>query len=103
MEHHQNVGENSGGDTTGKVQTGEIVATTVKDNYSDGENTATVPAGFVVSKIPEETTVEKEIGLINEETERNAVMKYNGFYIARYEAGQSGTTVISKQDATQYM
>ena len=29
-------------------------------------------------------------------------MKYNGFYIARYEAGQNGTTVISKQNATVY-
>ena len=40
----------------------------------------------------------------NETAERNAVMKYNGFYIARYEAGKDtdGTTVISKQDATVY-
>ena len=40
----------------------------------------------------------------NETAERNAVMKYNGFYIARYEAGidTDGTTVISKQDADVY-
>ena len=185
--------ENPGGGQTGSVQPGEIVATTVKNNYTDSEgNKATVPEGFVVSKIPEEqkvssglviydipedkladvdwtaknddgaynvqtlynqfvwipvaegeyirdfsypsyydsnldytpegstftdtgylpegiqptipeeTTDEEQIGLINEEAERNAVMKYNGFYIARYEAGQEGTTVISKQDATVY-
>ena len=187
--------ENPGGGQTGSVQPGEIVATTVKNNYTDSEgNKATVPAGFVVSEIPEEQKVssglviydipedkladvdwtaknddgaynvqtlynqfvwipvaegeyirdfsypswydeqlentpegstftdtgylpegiqptiseeitdEEQIGLMNEEAERNAVMKYNGFYIARYEAGKDadGTTVISKQDATVY-
>ena len=29
-------------------------------------------------------------------------MKYNGFYIGRYEAGVDGTAVISKQNATVY-
>ena len=179
-------GENPGGDSTGSVQPGEIVATTVKNNYTDSEgNKATVPAGFVVSKIPEEQDVsdglviydipEDELASVdwttknddgayqvqtlynqfvwipvaegtyerdfsypsyydsnlentpegstftdtgylpegiqgaddaesNETAERNAVMKYNGFYIARYEAGKDtdGTTVISKQDATVY-
>ena len=179
-------GENpGGGDTTGSVKPGEIVTTTTKNNYTDAEkNTATVPAGFVVSKIPEEQkissglviydipeekladvdwTTKNEDGAYrvqtlynqfvwipvaegtyerdssypsnysaslentftdtgylpneiqatipeesrndaesNEEVERNAVMKYNGFYIGRYEAGKDGTTVISKQDATVY-
>ena len=180
-------GENPGGGTTGGVQPGEIVATTVKNNYTDSEgNKATVPAGFVVSKIPEEQKVssglviydipEEELADVNwttknddgaynvqtlynqfvwipvatggeyirdlsypsyydskidytpegstltdtgylpegiqgsdnpesnETAERNAVMKYNGFYIARYEVGQDtdGTTVISKQNATVY-
>ena len=178
--------ENPGGGQTGSVQPGEIVATTVKNNYTDSEgNKATVPAGFVVSKIPEEQKIssglviydipEDELASVdwtaknedgayqvqtlynqfvwipvatggeyirdfsypsnysaslentftdtgylpneiqatipeesrndaesNEEAERNAVMKYNGFYIARYEAGKDGTTVISKQDATVY-
>ena len=180
-------GENPGGDSTGSVQPGEIVATTVKNNYTDSEgNKATVPAGFVVSKISEEQKVSSGLVIYdipedkladvdwtkknadgayqvqtlynqfvwipvaegtyerdfsypsdysaslentftdtgylpneiqatipeeskndaesNEEAERNAVMKYNGFYIARYEAGKDtdGTTVISKQDATVY-
>ena len=187
-------GENpGGGDTTGSVKPGEIVTTTTKNNYTDAEkNTATVPAGFVVSKIPEEQKIssglviydipENKLASVdwtaknddgaynvqtlynqfvwipvatggeyirdfsypsyydsnidytpegstftdteylpneiqetipeeskndaesNEEAERNAVMKYNGFYIARYEAGKDtdGTTVISKQDATVY-
>ena len=186
-------GENpGGGDTTGSAKPGEIVTTTTKNNYTDAEkNTATVPAGFVVSKIPEEQKIssglviydipENELASVNwtkknedgaynvqtlynqfvwipvaegtyerdfsypsyygsykndtpegstftdtgylpneiqatipeesrndaesnEEAERNAVMKYNGFYIGRYEAGkdEDGTTVISKQDATVY-
>ena len=185
-------GENPGGDSTGSVQPGEIVATTVKNNYTDSEgNKATVPAGFVVSKISEEQKVSSGLVIYdipedkladvdwtkknadgaynvqtlynqfvwipvategeyirnfsypsyyyinntwtnsettpegstftdtgylpegiqgaddaesNETAERNAVKKYNGFYIARYEAGQDtdGTTVISKQNATVY-
>ena len=41
-------GENpGGGDTTGGVEPGEIVATTVKNNYTDSEgNKATVPEGI---------------------------------------------------------
>ena len=177
--------ENPGGGQTGGVQPGEIVETTEKENYTDPDgDKATVPAGFVVSKIPEEQKVssglviydipedkladvdwtaknddgayqvqtlynqfvwipvaegeyERELSYpsyydeqlentpdgstftdtgylpegiqgttddaeSNETAERNAVKKYSGFYIARYEAGQSGTTVISKQDATVY-
>ena len=38
----------------------------------------------------------------NETAERNAVLKYNGFYIARYEAGQDDSNVVSKQNAIVY-
>ncbi len=177
----------TGENPTEGVQPGEIVTTTEKNNYTDSEeNKATVPAGFVVSKIPEEQKVSSGLVIYdipedkladvdwtkknadgaynvqtlynqfvwipvatggeyirnfsypsyydsnlddtpegstftdtgylperiqgaddaesNETAERNAVMKYNGFYIARYEAGKDtdGTTVISKQDATVY-
>ena len=178
------------------VVAGEFVDTTKKDNYTDGTDTATVPAGFTVSMIPSEQTIstglviyeipedevedvdwttqnedgayqvqtlynqfvwipvangeyerdfsypsyyDKDItytpenstftdtGYLpteiqpdentaetNEEAERTAVMKYNGFYIARYEAGDesatsdrgssSGTTgtLVSKQDKYVY-
>ena len=50
--------ENPGGGQTGGVQPGEIVETTEKENYTDPDgDKATVPAGFVVSKIPEEQDV----------------------------------------------
>ena len=38
----------------------------------------------------------------NETAERNAVLKYNGFYIARYEAGNENGIVVSKQNADIY-
>ena len=38
----------------------------------------------------------------NETAERTAVLKYNGFYIARYEAGKDGSNVVSKQNAVVY-
>ena len=53
----------------------------------------------IQSTIPEESKDDAES---NETAERNAVIKYNGFYIGRYEAGKDGTTVISKQNATVY-
>ena len=189
----QGSSDNPGGNPTGSVQPGEIVETTVKNNYTDLDgDTATVPAGFVVSGIEEEQDVSSGLVIYdipadkladvdwetpnadggyqvqtlynqfvwipvaegeyvrdfsypssyddenldytpegstftdteylpneiqstipeesrddaesNETAERNAVMKYHGFYIARYEAGKdtNGTTVISKQDATVY-
>ena len=39
----------------------------------------------------------------NETAERTAVLKYNGFYIARYEAGKDESNVVSKQNATVYV
>ena len=38
----------------------------------------------------------------SETAERDAVSKYNGFYIARYEAGKDGSNVVSKQNAVVY-
>ena len=39
----------------------------------------------------------------NEIAERAAVLKYNGFYIARYEAGKDNTNIIIKQNSTVYV
>lgn len=79
----------------------------INNNWTNSETTPEgstfTDTGYLPSEIqatiPEESRNDAES---NEEAERNAVMKYNGFYIARYEAGQDGTTVISKQDATVY-
>ena len=38
----------------------------------------------------------------NETAERTAVLKYNGFYIARYETGNEKSKPVSKQNATVY-
>ena len=39
------------------IQPGEKATTTAKDNYTDGTYSATIPAGFTVSKVPGETTI----------------------------------------------
>ena len=88
-------GGTTGGDTTGSVKPGEIVETTEKNNYTDEEgNKATVPEGFVVSKIPEEQNIssglviydipEEELGSVdwttkNEDGAYNVQTKYNQF------------------------
>jgi len=56
--------------------------------YTD---TKYLPAGIQ----PAADTAEK-----NEQAERESVLKYQGFYIGRYETGKDGTTPISKQSAT---
>ena len=55
--------------------------------------------------IPEGTTDKEEIGEINENAEREAIVgegKAGGFYISRYEAGKETTTnkLISRKGAT---
>ena len=164
-----------------KVEPGQYVSETKKNNYKDSENnTATVPAGFTVSEIEGEKNIstglviydipEDEIENVdwttknedgaynvqtlynqfvwipvasteeyqrnfsyqndfnsssentftdtgylptdiqpktddatnNENVERTAVLKYNGFYIARYEAGNENSNVVSKQNITIY-
>ena len=88
-------GGTTGEDTTENVQPGEIVETTEKNNYTDAEgNKATVPEGFVVSKIPEEQNIssglviydipENELGTVdweakNEDGAYNVQTKYNQF------------------------
>ncbi len=174
---------------TEEAKAGKIVRVTRKNNYTDEEGrTATIPAGFTVSKIPEEQkistglviydipesdianvdwTTKNEDGAYNVQTlynqfvwipvaseekyqrdfsypsyydsnidttpanstftdtgylptdiqpetdeddatnneaaERKAVLKYNGFYIARYESGNENLNVVSKQNATVYV
>ena len=83
------------GETTESVKPGEKVETTEKNNYTDVEgNQATVPEGFVVSKIPKEQKVssglviydipENELESVdweakNEDGAYNVQTKYNQF------------------------
>ena len=69
--------------------------------YTD---TGYLPKG-IQPTIPEGTTDEEEIGEINENAEREAIVgegKAGGFYISRYEAGKETTTnkLISRKGAT---
>ena len=57
-------------------------------------NSTFTDTGYLPADIQPETD--------DETAERNAVLKYNGFYIARYEAGNEKSKVVSKQNATVY-
>ena len=68
--------------------------------YTDKEY---LPDG-IAPTIPEGTTEPEDIGLINEEAERDAVVSKGGFYISRYEAGNDGSdNLISKNGATVWV
>ena len=67
------------------------------DFYSSSENTFT-DTGYLPTDIQPKT----DDATNNENVERTAVLKYNGFYIARYEAGNENSNVVSKQNITIY-
>ena len=62
------------------------------------ENSTFTDTGYLPSDIQPEI----DNATNNEEAERTAVLKYNGFYIARYEAGNENSKVVSKQNSTIY-
>ena len=73
-------------------------------SYYDS-NMDTTPANSTFTDtgyLPTDIQPEPEEATNNETAERNAVLKYNGFYIARYEAGNENSKVVSKQNATVY-
>ena len=55
--------------------------------------------GYLPSNIQPETDDANN----NEIAERSAVLKYGGFYVSRYEAGNENSNVVSKQNATIYV
>ena len=62
------------------------------------ENIISTDNGYLPSVLQPTADDEKSY----ETAERNAVLKYNGFYIARYEAGNENGIVVSKQNADIY-
>ena len=83
------------------IRNTSYVATDVSAKaYTDKEY---LPDG-IAPTIPEETTDPEDIGLINEETERDAVVSRGGFYVSRYEAGKEGeNTLVTKKGATVWI
>ena len=70
-----------------------------------GSNSDTTPANSTFTDtgyLPTDIQPETDDATNNETAERTAVLKYNGFYIARYEAGNENSNVVSKQNATIY-
>ena len=52
--------------------------------------------------LPTEIASEVDSADVNEKLEKEAVLKYNGFFIARYETGIENNEVVSKQNAIVY-
>ena len=75
-------------------------------NYD--EKLETTPEGSTFTDesgyLPDGIKPETENSENNETAERTAVLKYNGFYIGRYESGKDtdNTTVVTRQNATVY-
>ena len=49
------------------------------------------------------TEILTETDSTDENAEKKAVLKYNGFWISRYEAGNENSNVVSKQNVTVYV
>ena len=65
---------------------------------STPENSTITDVGY----LPTDIQQKPDDATNNEIAERSAVLKYNGFYIARYETGKDEANVVSKQNATAY-
>ena len=73
-------------------------------SHYNNSSSETTPEGSTFTDksgyLPDGIKPETENSENNETAERTAVLKYNGFYIGRYEAGKENeTTVVSKQNA----
>ena len=66
--------------------------------YTTPKNSTFTDTGYLPTDIQPTT----DDATNNETAERTAVLKYNGFYISRYEAGKSESNVVSKQNTTVY-
>ena len=70
-----------------------------QSNFISSEENLFTDTGYLPADIQPKT----DDATNNETAERTAVLKYNGFYIARYETGSDGTTIVSKQYTTLYV
>ena len=68
------------------------------DTYGGYLDTTVTDIGYLPNEI--QPTPDNAIG--NETSERKAALKYNGFYVARYEAGNENSSVVSKQNVSAY-
>ena len=70
-------------------------------NWSDTTLESTITTD--INYLPDAIKPQVDSAENNEIEERKAVLKYNGFYIARYETGKENTnTLVSKQNAIVY-
>lgn len=53
--------------------------------------------------LPDAIQPEIDTALSNEEAEKEAVLKYHGFYVSRYEAGNSNGKIVSKKGSNVWI
>ena len=88
------------------VTNGEEYKRNVEYEQVRDSQAAITPNGYLPEKIQpiidgEKTT--EEIGQINEEAERNAVVEAKGFYISRYEIGKVDGEPVSRKGVNAYI
>ena len=67
-------------------------------SFSSSEENLFTDTGY----LPLEIQPQNDESDNNETAEKEAVLKYNGFYVTRYEIGNVNNTVVSKQRASVY-
>ena len=88
------------------VTNGEEYKRNVEYEQVRDSQAAITPNGYLPEKIQpiiEEGKTPEEIGKINEEAERNAVVKAKGFYISRYEIGKVDGEPVSRKGVNAYI
>ena len=88
------------------VTNGEEYKRNVEYEQVRDSQAAITPNGYLPEKIQpiiEEGKTPEEIGKINEEAERNAVVEAKGFYISRYEIGKVDGEPVSRKGVNPYI
>lgn len=88
------------------VTNGEEYKRNVEYEQVRDSQAAITPNGYLPEKIQpiiEEGKTPEEIGKINEEAERNAVVEAKGFYISRYEIGKVDGEPVSRKGVNAYI
>ena len=74
----------------------------INDKWTFSETTPKGSTTTDIGYLPSDIQPEIDDATNNEKAERMAVLKYNGFYISRYETGKENLKPVSKQNATVY-
>ena len=75
----------------------------INDTWTSLETTPKGSTTTDIGYLPSDIQPKIDDAINNETAERTAVLKYNGFYISRYEIGNEKGKTVSKQNTTVYV